>query len=138
MQGRVESSGDIRITESGNHQDELNVTIHDMEFGRRNVGIWGTAFNIFKCFVGIGLLALPSAFHHVRMGNINLIPLQIGIIGGAIGIILIGVINYFTMMMQVKCKVKYESSFVETYSDLAYVIFGKWGKFTVDVSLYTS
>lgn len=104
----------------------MNVTIHDMEFGRRNVGIWGTAFNIFKCFVGIGLLALPSAFHHI------------GIIGGAIGIILIGVINYFTMMMQVKCKVKYESSFVETYSDLAYVIFGKWGKFTVDVSLYTS
>jgi amino acid permease len=42
------------------------------------------------------------------------------------------------MMMQVKCKLKYESSFVETYSDLAYVIFGKWGKLTVDVSLYTS
>ncbi len=71
MQGRIESSGDIRITESGNNQDELNVTIHDMEFGRRNVGIWGTAFNIFKCFVGIGLLALPSAFHHVKMGTIN-------------------------------------------------------------------
>ena len=66
MQVRIESSGDIRITESGNHQDELNVTIHDMEFGRRNVGIWGTAFNIFKCFIGIGLLALPSAFHNVN------------------------------------------------------------------------
>lgn len=70
-------------------QDELNLTIHDMEFGRRNVGIIGTCFNIFKCFVGIGLLALPSAFQ------------SIGIIGGAIGIILIGVLNYYTMMMQV-------------------------------------
>ncbi len=60
-----------------------------MEFGRQNVGIIGTCFNIFKCFVGIGLLALPSAFS------------SIGIIGGAIGIIMIGVINYYTMMMQV-------------------------------------
>jgi hypothetical protein len=42
-----------------------------MEFGRRNVGIWGTAFNIFKCFVGIGLLALPSAFHHVNNCTID-------------------------------------------------------------------
>ena len=49
------------------------MTIHDMEFGRRNVGVWGTAFNIFKCFIGIGLLALPSAFHHVRVEiNISL------------------------------------------------------------------
>ena len=73
MQGRIESSGDIRITESGNHQDELNVTIHDMEFGRRNVGIWGTAFNIFKCFVGIGLLALPSAFHNVKYCTLKIL-----------------------------------------------------------------
>lgn len=59
--------GEIRITDSGNNQaDELNLTIHDMEFGKRNVGIWGTAFNIFKCFIGIGLLALPSAFHSVN------------------------------------------------------------------------
>ena len=47
------------------------MTIHDMEFGRRNVGIWGTAFNIFKCFIGIGLLALPSAFHNVNDGTLN-------------------------------------------------------------------
>lgn len=50
-------------TESGNN--ELNMTIHDMEFGRRNVGILGTCFNIFKCFIGIGLLAIPSAFSEV-------------------------------------------------------------------------
>jgi hypothetical protein len=43
-----------------------------MEFGRRNVGIWGTAFNIFKCFVGIGLLALPSAFHNVKDCTLNI------------------------------------------------------------------
>jgi len=42
------------------------------------------------------------------------------------------------MMMQVNCKIKYASSYVETYSDLGYVIFGKWGKFTVDICLYTS
>jgi amino acid permease len=38
-----------------------------MEFGGRgNVGIWGTCFNIFKCFIGIGILAIPSAFKDVR------------------------------------------------------------------------
>lgn len=45
---------------------ELNLTIHDLEFGgKRNVGILGTCFNIFKCFIGIGLLAIPSAFSDV-------------------------------------------------------------------------
>jgi hypothetical protein len=61
-----ESAEENRNTEANYQEDELNMTIHDMEFGRRNVGIWGTAFNIFKCFIGIGLLALPSAFHHVN------------------------------------------------------------------------
>ena len=50
-------------TEGGHN--ELNMTIHDMEFGRGNVGILGTCFNIFKCFIGIGLLAIPSAFSEV-------------------------------------------------------------------------
>lgn len=45
--------------------DLLNVTIHDMEFGKNNVSVVGTCFNIFKCFIGIGLLAIPSAFSNV-------------------------------------------------------------------------
>ena len=46
--------------------DELNLTIHDIEFGgKRNVGIIGTCFNLIKCFIGIGLLATPSSFKDV-------------------------------------------------------------------------
>ena len=96
-----------------------------MEFGRRNVGIVGTCFNIFKCFIGIGLLALPHAFS------------SIGIIGGCIAIILIGSLNYYTMMLQIECKLKYGGR-VETYSDLAFVVFGRYGKIVVDFSLFSS
>jgi proton-coupled amino acid transporter len=49
----------------------------------------------------------------------------------------IGTLNYYTMMMQVECKLKYGTA-VETYSDLAFVVFGKYGKMVVDFSLFTS
>lgn len=45
--------------------DELNVSILQQEFGRGNVGILGTAFNLFKCFIGIGILGLPATFESV-------------------------------------------------------------------------
>lgn len=42
--------------------------MHDIDFGGKgNVGIVGTCFNIFKCFIGIALLAIPSAFSEVRL-----------------------------------------------------------------------
>lgn len=42
------------------------------------------------------------------------------------------------MMLQINCKLKYQSTNVETYSDLAYLSFGNIGKLVVDLSLYTS
>jgi amino acid permease len=101
------------------------MTIHDMEFGRRNVGIIGTCFNIFKCFIGIGILALPHAFSYI------------GVIGGCIAILIIGTLNYYTMMMQIECKLKYGTA-CENYSDLAFLTFGKYGKMMVDFSLFSS
>lgn len=78
----------------------MNETIHDIEFGGKgNVGIVGTCFNIFKCFIGIGLLAIPSAFSEVRLVFLSKKYVQIGIIGGSIGIILIGCLNYYSMML---------------------------------------
>ena len=42
-----------------------NMSILDTEFGAGNVSVMGTAFNIFKCFIGIGILSMPIAFSHV-------------------------------------------------------------------------
>ena len=50
-----------------------NVSILDEEFGSGNVGVMGTCFNIFKCFVGIGILAMPNAFSDVRRKNFNIL-----------------------------------------------------------------
>ena len=103
---------------------ENNVSILDLEFGRGNVGIIGTCFNIFKCFIGIGILALPHAF------------LDVGILGGILGILIIGSLNYYTMMLQVFSKKKLQIG--ETYSDLGFLVFGSIGKFLIDWCLYTS
>lgn len=101
------------------------------------MGILGTCFNIFKCFIGIGLLALPSAFSEVRFFHSHISSLKIGVIGGSLIILLIGVLNYYTMMLQINCKLKLGGT-VETYSDLAMKAYGPWGKFIVDFCLYTS
>ena len=55
--------------------------------GKGNVGTVQTYFNIFKCFIGIGILATPSAFQ------------QVGWFGGSVGIIVCGVINVYTMTL---------------------------------------
>lgn len=62
---------------------------------------------------------------------------QVGIVGGALGVLLIGCCNLYTMKLQILCKEKYGSKY-ETYSDLAHVMFGNWGKFVVDFCLSTS
>ncbi|CDW75794.1 UNKNOWN [Stylonychia lemnae] len=114
-----------------------NLSILDHEFGSGNVGQLGTVFNIFKCFVGIGILAMPNAFSDVIFESLNRNSIQFGIVGGSMGILMIGVLNFYTMKLQIYCKEKYGSKY-ETYSDLGHVIFGPWGKFSVDFSLIIS
>ena len=67
--GRLKSIIAVDLNQSSPEKEthELNLTIHDIEFGRNNVGVWGTCFNIFKCFIGIGILALPSAYSEVQL-----------------------------------------------------------------------
>ncbi len=59
--------------EDGNRNQDTytmhNISILDEEFGSGNVGVMGTCFNIFKCFVGIGILAMPNAFSDVILSN---------------------------------------------------------------------
>ena len=57
-----------------------------------NTSVAATYFNMFKCFVGIGILATPAAIK------------KVGIVGGAVSIFLCGCLNLYTMRMQIKCK----------------------------------
>jgi len=66
------------------------------DFGRASVGVVQTYFNTFKCFIGIGILAIPEAFS------------KVGILGGVVGIIIIGVLNTYTIILTCQCKFKIE------------------------------
>lgn len=46
-----------------------------------------TYFNMFKCFIGIGILATPAAIA------------KVGVVGGALGIIVCGCLNMYTMTL---------------------------------------
>jgi hypothetical protein len=84
---------DLNRSKDNNQQDAANdalerYSIMDEEFGNKgNVGTLQTYFNTFKCFIGIGILATPSAFK------------QVGLVGGAVGIGFVGLINMYTMKM---------------------------------------
>ena len=52
---------EIRRTEEGLD----NMSILQEEFGRGNVGVLMTYFNTFKCYIGIGILTTPFAYHEV-------------------------------------------------------------------------
>lgn len=51
------------------------------------VGTYQTCFNMLKIFLGIGILATPETFK------------SIGIVGGVLGLIIIGLLNGYTMML---------------------------------------
>jgi amino acid permease len=56
-----------------------------METG--SASVMQTYFNMFKCFIGIGILATPHAIQNV------------GIVGGACIIACCGILNMYTMKL---------------------------------------
>lgn len=70
-----------------------------------NVGTCQTIFNMLKVFIGIGVLATPASFKLV------------GILGGNIGMILIGSVAIYTMLLQIEA-VKMAPTPVANYSEL--------------------
>lgn len=53
-----------------------------------------TSFNMLKVFIGIGILATPASFK------------LIGLVGGVVGMITVGLLNMYTMQLQIQSKVK--------------------------------
>jgi len=64
-----------------------------------NVGNFRTAFNLIKVFLGIGILATPASFQ------------QIGIVGGVLGLMFVGILNTYTMKLQILAKNRAEERY---------------------------
>lgn len=101
----------------------LEEALHGEHIG--NTSVAQTYFNMFKCFIGIGILATPSAIK------------QVGVVGGALGILLCGIINVYTMKLQILCKEKV-GSHITSYSELGFAIFGPKGKQFIDFCILVS
>jgi len=80
---------------------------------------------MLKVFLGIGILATPSTFKHI------------GVIGGIFGLITIGVMNGYTMKLQVDAKIKL-NKIVHSYSDLGELALGNNGRILVDIFMVFS
>jgi hypothetical protein len=52
-----------------------------------NVGLFATCFSMLKLFLGIGILATPQTYQ------------KIGIVGGIAGLVIIGIMNGYTMKL---------------------------------------
>ena len=89
------------------------------------VGTFQTCFNMLKIFLGIGILATPETFK------------KIGIVGGVLGLIIIGLLNGYTMMLQIYAKIKLNKQVV-SYSDLGEKVLGVSGRRIVDFCMVTS
>lgn len=80
--GSLTKSAKIR-----DNRDRDQVQLQSSERQVEKVGLSQTVFNILKVFIGIGVLTTPAAFA------------KIGIIGGTVGMILIGIIAAYTMVL---------------------------------------
>lgn len=82
-----------------------------------------TWFNSLKGFIGIGLLTTPAAYS------------KIGIVGGNLGMLFIGLIALYTMLLQVRCVAKLADPAIRSYSDLGSKVLGSKGKLLLDVCM---
>ena len=90
-----------------------------------NASVAQTYFNMLKCFIGIGILATPAAVQTV------------GIVGGTFGIMCCGLLNMYTMKMQIACKEKV-GSHISSYSELGLAVLGARGQAFIDLCITIS
>ena len=83
-------------------------------------------FNMLKVFIGIGILATPASFG------------QIGLIGGTVGMVVIGIIATYTMMLQIAATKKVTNTPVTNYSELGMAVLGNKGRKFVDFCILMS
>eukprot|EP00347_Sterkiella_histriomuscorum_P000236 403376658 len=110
----------------GDHENQLNLSkfIITSSLKKGNLGQVAVIFNLFKSFVGVGILALPHTFQLV------------GVVGGSIGIFIIAIVSMYTMLLQIPTKQKLGNKY-ETVTDLSYALFGKNGKLIIELLFAT-
>ena len=80
---------------------------------------------MLKVFIGIGILATPASF------------MNIGIVGGCVGMIAIGIVATYTMQLQIAATEKCNQP-IGNYSELGQAILGDGGRKFVDFCILTS
>lgn len=85
-------------------------------------GVFLTAVNIIKSFLGLGILAAPSGF---KMS---------GVIPATVLILLNASLSVVTVSLQTRTKEHYGPR-VKTYSDLGHACFGNRGRLTLAVTI---
>jgi len=79
----------------------------------------GTYFTLFKSFVGVGVLTLPHAFQRA------------GYVGGAVGLVTVGVLSYFCMRVLLRCGEKITG--VASFASIGREALGPWGGAVVNL-----
>lgn len=90
-----------------------------------SVGFIQTCFSMMKVFLGIGILATPATFNHI------------GLVGGILGLSIIGIMNGYTMKLQIASKLKLNKP-IYSYSDLGEFALGVKGRVIVDICMVVS
>lgn len=114
-------------------EEEIALRKHQQEnggAGNAKAGVASTYVTLFKSFVGIGILAFPSAVH------------EAGYVGATVGIIAIAIISLHCMQLLLKCQAytKEHSTADEcsNFSGLGSCVFGWRGRSIVDFALVSS
>ena len=91
------------------------------------LGTFGTLLQIFRLYMGTGLLAFPYA---VKCGGLLLAPVALIVIGG---------LNNYTLRMLVHCKRKVTQDLAPamptTLDDLAFAAFGYGGRLFTSIAM---
>eukprot|EP01095_Lingulamoeba_sp_RSL-Kostka_P000795 TRINITY_DN1107_c0_g2_i1.p1 TRINITY_DN1107_c0_g2~~TRINITY_DN1107_c0_g2_i1.p1 ORF type:complete len:455 (-),score=71.53 TRINITY_DN1107_c0_g2_i1:85-1449(-) len=102
--------------------DNTDEEVVTLEGRKRNTSGISTMLNLFKSYLGSGLLGLPYAF-------------KSGVLGSVIVMIIISVFSTHCMMILLKCKRLLEDKGVVSYGDIANHLYGKYGRRIVDFFL---
>lgn len=103
--------------------DEHKLTkLEKLEQNKKLSNNFQAYMNTAKLFFGNAYLSIPNTFIHT------------GFIGGLILFVFIGIINCYTMILNLVVADRYPR--IPSYSELSKKVFGKKGKMVVDISIW--
>eukprot|EP00347_Sterkiella_histriomuscorum_P009027 403342809 len=89
----------------------------------RTSSFWHTIFNLFKGYVGISFLAIPYGLKIV------------GIYGSILSLILVLLINLYSVLLLVKARNKFKNMQITNICELGEILYGQTAKYLCDIIL---